>query len=222
MSDVTALTSGHLKQHTYVIIRGPNALVVDPDFETSSEIAELCTNCCSISVLLTHGHYDHVGGVSRLLTEFNHASVYIHEGDRRLLGQLPLFGLKFAKKKLDRIDLSSVDFLAGSQTTITCSGFDIDVHHMPGHTAGSVIYAIGDKLFTGDTIFDRAIGPTNLGGDETELKNSIRKCVDRKIFNFESTCFPGHGDRFLWGDFIGWWEKNSTEPKVFGINYANN
>jgi glyoxylase-like metal-dependent hydrolase (beta-lactamase superfamily II) len=71
------------------------------------------------------------------------------------------------------------------------AGLEITVMHLPGHTPGSVAYAVGDALFTGDTLFRSGYGRTDLpGGDPEALPRSIRRLLklekDWKVL-------PGHG-----------------------------
>lgn len=76
--------------------------------------------------------------------------------------------------------------------TVTAAGLTFTVLHTPGHTAGSVCYQIGDKLFTGDTLFRFGCGRTDLPtGSSEQMQASLARVVPMAR-NLE--IYPGHGD----------------------------
>lgn len=126
-------------------------------------------------ILLTHHHYDHVGGVDKI-REKTDCPVYIHRADSDMY------------KKQATILLEDGDVLLLGQE-------EIKVIHTPGHTKGGVCYySEQSKLaFTGDTIFNVDLGRTDLSdGSSYEMENSIKKIID--LWSNEITIYPGHGD----------------------------
>ncbi|MBS3159572.1 MBL fold metallo-hydrolase [Candidatus Woesearchaeota archaeon] len=123
-------------------------------------------------ILLTHFHFDHINGLE-LLKKKTNALIYGSDID------VNLFGLKI---KLDKI-LKNNDI-------IEFKGNKIRVISTPGHTLGSLCFLIENNLFSGDTLFYRAYGRTDLGGDEKEMKISLKKLLklDENI-----KVYPGHG-----------------------------
>lgn len=138
-------------------------------------------------ILLTHGHFDHIWGVSKL-QEFTKAPVAIHFEDAPCLvdENISLAYRHFpGEQKYIRPDvfLSDGDVLTLGET-------QVKVIHTPGHTRGSVCFLIEKNIFTGDTLFSLTVGRTDfLGGSFSQLMNSIDKLLS---LEGEYDVFPGH------------------------------
>ena len=143
------------------------------------------------AILLTHGHFDHVWGVERLLKLFP-VPVYMHPADRGLLadGASAFRGMSAFKSLCHHFPTE--DLADGQVLHLSCG--DIRVLHTPGHSPGSVCYWIpsDNLLMSGDTLFAGSIGRTDLlGGDYDILMASIKE----KLLNLpgETDVLPGHG-----------------------------
>ena len=101
-------------------------------------------------LFLTHGHYDHVGGIADLRAEYPDLPVYIHTADTALPPQLSR-GLSWTHT-YDEGD------------TISMDGITFRVLHTPGHTPGSVCLVAGTLLLSGDTLFAGSCGRTDFPG----------------------------------------------------------
>ena len=113
-------------------------------------------------VLLTHGHYDHVGGVAGLRDRYEGIPVYVHEADTHLTPQLSM-GLEWTHH-YDEGD------------TLTMDGVVFRVLHTPGHTPGSVCLLAGDVLLSGDTLFAGSCGRTDFpGGSWSQMMDSLTR-----------------------------------------------
>lgn len=138
-------------------------------------------------IFLTHGHFDHVGAVADL-AEKTGCEVYIHDKDISKLsddnGMLASFFRIRGAKKFDKaIAFSENDIL-------TLDELEFDVLHTPGHTSGSVCYIIGNEMFSGDTIFARSVGRTDMpDGDTATLLNSLSKISE---LGGNLNIYPGH------------------------------
>lgn len=139
-------------------------------------------------VLLTHGHFDHIGGTDEFLEKYN-VPLYVHEDDAELLTD----GYKNASSLLigNAVTVSAEPKTLKDGDALSLGSLEIGVVHTPGHTRGCVCYFCGDAVFTGDTVFAYDRGRTDLyGGDETTILDSIRKLMPMLK---GKTIYPGHG-----------------------------
>jgi len=169
------------------------AVVIDPggDFPVIRAAVERAGGKV-VAIVHTHTHIDHVGATAEL-QELTGAPARIHEADRFLYEMLPI------QAALVGCPLPVTCDLAGDLddgTTIAAGAFELAVLHTPGHTPGSVSFLLktrdGAVAFTGDTLFRRGVGRTDLwGGDPAALSRSLR---GRLCTLDEATrVVPGHG-----------------------------
>ena len=170
--------------------------VVDPGMSSDEGEKELLGFLASEgitpdAILLTHGHFDHVWGVERLVEKYP-VPVYMHPADRDILedGASAFRGMQ--SMKMLRHDFPTVDVADGD--TVTTGGVEWKVIGTPGHTPGGVCYWSQENnlLISGDTLFAGSIGRTDLqGGDYDALMASIKD----KLLNLpgETDVLPGHG-----------------------------
>jgi len=190
--EIAVLTVGPVYTNCYIINQeeSTSCLVVDPGDEAekiASYIRKKGFTCEGI--LLTHGHFDHITGVSELISLVG-GKVYACEKERELLGDPQLNASAIVGHE---VALEPEYFLRDGQQ-FEAAGLSFRVIHTPGHTVGGCCYyAEADKvLFSGDTIFMESIGRTDLPtGNGRELLDSVRNRVltlpdDVKIY-------PGHG-----------------------------
>lgn len=156
-----------------------DGLVIDPGGGPEEVIAA----CAQLSmtpaaILLTHGHFDHVGGVDGLLTRCPGLPVYAHRGD---ISDAP--GQLTWQPSPSWVELHDSDALS-------LAGLRLDVLHTPGHSRGSVVFRVDDCLFTGDTLFRGSMGRTDFpGGDVAQMRASLRR-LGRLAGNYR--VYPGH------------------------------
>ncbi len=144
------------------------------------------------AILLTHGHFDHIGGVSEV-KERTGAKVYAGDGELRLLAD-PEDNLSAAYGKSIRV---RPDVLLRDGETVELAGMDFRCISTPGHTEGSCCYYIHPSdgepiLLAGDTLFEESVGRTDFPtGSMSRLVRSVRE----KLFILpeETLVCPGHG-----------------------------
>ncbi len=143
------------------------------------------------AVLLTHGHFDHICGLSSLVEKFP-IPVYAHRNDIQFLNDPQLNCAPHFWYTLDEFVHPELIVPIKNKDRIEISLMKFRVAHMPGHTQGSVCYVHDGNLFTGDTLFKGSVGRSDLPtGNSLKLQNSLRRIMTLKD---SIKVFPGHGD----------------------------
>lgn len=175
------------------------ALIVDPG-GPAAEVADFVReNGLKVNwIFLTHGHGDHIGGISdvRVLSA---NGIAIHEQDASCLTD--------AKHNLssymgESVELTAADRILRDGDILTVGQMTVKIIHTPGHTLGgvSILVSEGNEkvLFSGDTLFARSVGRTDLpGGDEGVLMESLKKL---QPLPDDLSVFPGHGPDTVLGE----------------------
>ena len=182
---IDTLVVGPVQTNCYIVYNegAEEAIVIDPGAD-AEKIREALDGKRAAAVLLTHGHFDHTGA----LGAFEGTPIYIHPSDDVMLAD-PVWSAGAYFRDKDPRPAATEYVREG--TKLHLAGLDISVMHTPGHTLGSVVYAIGDALFTGDTLFCGGYGRTDfMGGDQDELARSLRR-----LLSLEKNWIicPGHG-----------------------------
>lgn len=187
--NITVFQVTSLQTNCYLVENDGEGIVIDPgaDAETIFKKAQE-DGVKIVAIMLTHGHFDHAGGVSDLKALTN-AKIYVSKEDEELANSIKSlsFALGGTMKKF------SADKYVSDGEKLTVAGLDFAVIATPGHTSGGVCYDFGDILFTGDTLFELSFGRTDFPtGNSEELKNSIVN----KLFllDGDKDVLPGHGE----------------------------
>jgi len=178
MLNVRSLTLGAYQTNCYLVwAEGSNGCaVIDPGYEADRILLETQREGKYIdAILLTHGHFDHVGAVRELV---KHTGCSVYLCPREL--ELPLH---YTSGKLYHTDAYG--------ETVTAGGATFEVLHTPGHTPGSVCLKCGNVLFSGDTLFADSCGRTDLpGGNWMDMAQSLKTLA---ALPGECKVYPGHG-----------------------------
>lgn len=183
---IKAIPAGIYDANCYIVMdeKTKDAVVLDPGGDgemLESAISNMGANVKSI--LLTHGHLDHVGGVEYLADKFN-VPFYISKIDEEYMEK-------------DNYVFGSIRNANGyleDENTLSFGSINVKVIHTPGHTKGGLCFLIEDKLFTGDTLFQGSIGRTDfMGGSFPEIINSIKTKL--LPLGDEIEVYPGHGPK---------------------------
>lgn len=182
--NIKTLPVGQLETNCYVVVNEQRleCVVIDPGDESNTILDYIEDNklkCCAI--MLTHGHYDHVGAVMEIMEQTG-CEMYINPRDE---GYEPgMSGMKFKMpeggKYYDDGDV------------VKAAGLEFKVLATPGHTPGGVCLICGNALFTGDTLFRGSCGRTDLPGGNMRMEMASLKRLCSLPGDYE--VYPGHMD----------------------------
>lgn len=171
-------------------------IIVDPGMSSPEGCGDLTDfiekeKLTPAAVLLTHGHFDHVWGMERLLAVYPGLKIYMHKADEDIMDRMTMGreieGFSFLKHNFSTIGLEDGE-------TLNLCGVSWKVIHTPGHSPGSVCFYDREDslLLSGDTLFAGSIGRTDLaGGDYDQLMDSLLHKV--MILPGDTDVIPGHG-----------------------------
>lgn len=180
MLKIYTLPLGEYQTNTYIVHRdhASECLIIDPGYQAETILdAVNQLHLTPVAILLTHGHFDHVGAVRDLVSELE-CPVYL------CIDELAL-PQSFTAGKLYYTDTYT------EGTKLHLAGMDISVLHTPGHTPGSVCLNIENALFSGDTLFAGTCGRTDFpGGSWPQMKDSLHRLAQIRD---NLAVYPGHG-----------------------------
>ena len=182
--NIKTIPVGQLETNCYVVVNEETlaCVVIDPGDESNAIMDYIESNRLRCeAIMLTHGHFDHVGAVNEILEQTGFA-LYINPRDEGY--EVGKSGMKFKMpeggKYYDDGDI------------IVEAGLEFKVLATPGHTPGSVCLICGGALFTGDTLFRGSCGRADLpGGSMREEMRSLKKICE---LEGDYEVYPGHMD----------------------------
>ncbi|MBT3190547.1 MAG: MBL fold metallo-hydrolase [Anaerolineae bacterium] len=200
MLKIKSLTLGPVQTNTYILAdtESNEAIVVDPSWD-GAEIAKAAEKegWHIKEIWLTHAHFDHIGGIAELVKSLPETPpIYLHTDDYDLWkdgGGAKRFGFS--------IDPGPKPEALTHGQFLRVGNFTFEARHTPGHRPGHCVFFCADTgiLFSGDLIFYRSVGRTDLpGGNWATLEKSIREQIYTLPNNIR--IFSGHGDETSVGD----------------------
>ena len=180
MLNVHTLPLGAYQTNCYIIHEASSktCCVIDPGYDANTVLDKAEALDLTVeAILLTHGHFDHVGAVKEIAAETG-CKVYLCADDLSMPPMMTAGPLSYTHT-----------YAEGSRLNL--AGLDIAVLHTPGHTPGSVCLMVDNAIFSGDTLFAGSCGRTDLpGGDWSTIQRSLQRLC-RLEGNF--WIYPGHG-----------------------------
>lgn len=179
--NVLTIQGGSLYTNCYMVWGegSDKCVLIDPGFQAEQILEQVRLRGKEVeAILLTHGHFDHVGGVKAIAME-TECKIYLHPAELSLPSQLTLGTIPYTDsyREGDVLSLAGVEF---------------NVLHTPGHTPGSVCLICEDALFAGDTLFACSCGRTDLpGGDHRLMRQSLARLASLEE---DYAVYSGHGE----------------------------
>lgn len=193
---------GSMQENCYILSceETKEAIIIDPGFEGKRIIKFIEDNNLKPKhIVLTHGHYDHIGAVEEIKDTFN-IDIVIHQEDVELIEDPD----KNFSSRTGKVIKFSADRIVDEMNTVEFGNEEVVVLHTPGHTHGGICLLSDKILIAGDTLFKQSIGRTDLSGStEKFLVKSIKKKL--MVLEDDVEVFPGHGPNST----IGFERKNN-------------
>lgn len=185
--EVKCIVVGSLEENCYILKCGKSLAVIDPGAEYEKILSEIKKSDARLEmILLTHGHFDHIGAVSELAKESG-APVFVHQKDSVMLTDNSK-NLSFMTGEIIKPHTPEKLLLGGEELKL--GDLKIKVHYTPGHSEGCVCYECGDNLFGGDLLFKGSIGKFDRHNLQSHM-NSLKYLMDN--FDDSVKVYPGHG-----------------------------
>jgi len=186
-----ALVVGPMEVNCYILARekGSSAIIIDPGDSCRMINEALKKNSLKPGLIInTHGHYDHIGCDNKFAVP-----VYVHARDAVFLKDP---GLNLSSTFALAYEVKSKIITVEENYLIELDGIRLKVLHIPGHTPGGIALLLEGSLdkivFTGDNLFCRGIGRSDLpGGDQEALVENIKEKL--LVLPDETIVYPGHG-----------------------------
>ncbi len=195
MIEIRMLTLGAVQTNCYIVTcqQTMHTAVIDPADHGRRLAATIRDEGLELThILLTHAHFDHVGGLAHLKEEYPAVDIYIHPEAVQMLSMAPMQAAMFGVSLPNNIPQPEQMLAEGD--VIQVGNLRLGVLFTPGHAPGHVSFyeATHQVLFSGDALFQGSIGRTDLpGGDMALLLRMIREKL--LVLPEEVQVLSGHG-----------------------------
>lgn len=192
--DLVCLKHGIFDSNSYILYQGGEGVLIDAgvsELDILSKIDKL--NISLKYIILTHGHVDHIYNAVCVKNKTG-AKIVAHKEEVDLLKN-PIANCSYFLGDVERVLVP--DILVEDNTYLF--GKRINIIHTPGHTAGGISIKCDNMLFSGDTLFKRGVGRTDL---ETGNMDDLCNSLINKLYKLDNcvVVYPGHGESTTIGD----------------------
>jgi glyoxylase-like metal-dependent hydrolase (beta-lactamase superfamily II) len=197
--------------NSYIIyeIKSGTAAIIDPGWKTDSLISFIKKHNLHLAyIFITHGHIDHIFGLSQIKkqnpevkicihkTEFENISAYqnwINNPQQNNTDKQKNETVATAYRNFEPASINKPDIFVEDNQSFKLGSMEIKTIHTPGHAAGEICYYTGNILFSGDVLLYRTVGGySSPEGSKEDLKRSVRLLY--KVFPDATVIYPGHGE----------------------------
>lgn len=180
---IETIPSGAFATNCYILEDQGTVLILDPTGKPQ-RILDRLQDRVPAAIILTHGHFDHIGAVDELVRQF-HCEVYVHPADQVLLEDETLNGMAGMTA---HVRAQTIPLMEG---TMKLGQIELQILEAPGHTPGSVLIVIGQDCFCGDVVFEGSVGRTDLPlGNDSQMRQTLKMI---RMLNPQLNLYPGHG-----------------------------
>ena len=189
---IEKMVLGMVQTNTWFVIneKTKELILIDPADDAGRIIRKIEADGLKLQgILLTHGHFDHIGAVDDLRGYFKGVQCYAGEKEEEVL-ENGSYNLSASWAVALSI---RADRLLRDKETLTLAGFKIKVIETPGHTKGGVCYYLSEEgvLFSGDTLFRTSVGRTDFPtGSMSQIVRSVQYLTEK--LPGDTVVYPGH------------------------------
>jgi glyoxylase-like metal-dependent hydrolase (beta-lactamase superfamily II) len=193
---IEPVLSAPFQEIGYIVSRenGTNCFVVDPGLEPENFLEVFDQKKLNpIAILVTHGHADHIGGITKIRNNWIDCKIYVGEDDaKKLVDAEENLSANFGLS----VTVPAADFMLQDGEQLELAGIPLEVRHTPGHSKGHVVYLIPAEprqiLFAGDAIFRCSIGRSDFPDSNPQIQIPA---IRSKILSLpeDTLIYPGHG-----------------------------
>ena len=208
--NVERIVFGFLDTNTYLVEEDKHLLIIDPVDHTA--VLEKCRNAATVTVLLTHEHFDHIGGLNQIREVCSLTCVIIagkicsdriQDAKTNLSAYadvLAELGGKQIPENWSPFSCKAADITFDNNYAFHWMGHAVELFSTPGHSAGSCCIVLDDMLFVGDTVLENNL-MVKFPGSSKKLYREVTVSVLEKMLmgtlvpeNRVTHVYPGHGE----------------------------